>query len=489
MTSKQRDASANWEWVTLETIADINPKLPYELEDEVDVSFIPMKRVEEETGRVDLSESRKYGNVKKGYTKFINNDIIFAKITPCMENGKVAILKGLENGVGFGSTEFHVIRMKDESLSRKFYFYFFLQKGFRNLAAQNFTGTVGQRRVPTDFMKEVLVPLPPYNEQVGIVGRVEELFSRLDVGVRSLQAAQTQLEQYQQTTLKQAYTGKLTQKWRQEKFSQLSNVSDLLSSIREKRKKIMEKRKLIIQPIEEKLELIPKEWKWVRAQDVCENITNGYTPKKDKLYEKGDIPFIKIYNMKKNGYVNFNERPTFIDLETHNNELKRSKIYPNDILMNIVGPPLGKVSIVPADYPEWNINQAIVFYRPIEGYNLKFLFYCLQSEFILMHLRKQAKATAGQYNISVTMSRNLPIPLAPIEEQVEISKRLEKIFSYVSRIESNIQKNIEMADGFRSSILKKAFEGRLIPQDSCDKPASIFLEHIKAQKGKQGKLK
>jgi len=199
----------SWKWPPFKTIADINPKLPYDLDDEVDVTFIPMKAVEKETGKIDFTESRKYGEVKKGYTKFIDNDIIFAKITPCMENGKIAITRGLSNRVGVGSTEFHVIRMKDESLLNQFYYYFLLQKWFRSLAEQHFTGTVGHRRVPTDFMKDVLVPLPPFGEQVRIVEIIEECFSFINQTEINIENSFKKIIRLKQSILKKAFEGRL----------------------------------------------------------------------------------------------------------------------------------------------------------------------------------------------------------------------------------------------------------------------------------------
>lgn len=128
------------------SFSEVNPKFDRsQYSDELEVSFLPMKRVEALTGIIDLSETREFGKVKKGYTPFQNGDIIFAKITPCMENGKTAVLSGLINGIGFGSTEFHVIRLPI-NLPRKYLFYFLLQESFRKDAKGNMIGSVGQKR-------------------------------------------------------------------------------------------------------------------------------------------------------------------------------------------------------------------------------------------------------------------------------------------------------------------------------------------------------
>ena len=211
-----------WICVPHKDICEINPKLqPDKIGENLEVSFLPMKLLEEGTGRFDLSETRKYSEVKKGYTPFIDGDLIFAKITPCMENGKIAVLSNLKNGIGFGSTEFHVSR--PTQLINAFYlfylfylFYFFLQKSIREDAKRNFTGSAGQLRVPKNYFESIPIPLPPLAEQHRIVAKIEELFSDLEDGIVSLKKAQAQLKTYRQAVLKYAFEGKLTAAWRQQ---------------------------------------------------------------------------------------------------------------------------------------------------------------------------------------------------------------------------------------------------------------------------------
>ena len=200
---------SSWKWLPFKAIAEINPKLPYDLDYEIDVSFIPMSKVEKETGYIDLTENRKFGEVKKGYKRFINGDIIFAKITPCMENGKMAIPYGLTNGVGIGSTEFHVIRMRNDYSLNLFYYYFLLQKWFRKFAEQQFTGTVGHRRVPTDFMKTVYVPVTSYDEQRKIIDLIENHMSITNRIEIDMITSLNRCNYIKQSILKRAFNGGL----------------------------------------------------------------------------------------------------------------------------------------------------------------------------------------------------------------------------------------------------------------------------------------
>ena len=133
------------------------------------VSFVPMAAVDGRLGAITVREERPFAEVSKGFTSFEEGDVLFPKITPCMENGKVALARNLTNGIGRGSTEFHVLRPQDPVLGE--YIYHFVRRArFREEAKRYFTGTAGQQRVPKSFMENVLIPVPPLNEQRRIVG-------------------------------------------------------------------------------------------------------------------------------------------------------------------------------------------------------------------------------------------------------------------------------------------------------------------------------
>lgn len=155
--------------IPLGEICTINPSArKTECSDDTTVSFVPMAAVDEREGIIAVREERLFAEVAKGYTSFKDGDILFAKITPCMENGKVALVRGLTNGIGRGSTEFYVLRPREKVLGEYIY-YFVRQPQFREEARKNFTGTVGQKRVPKLFMQNILIPLPPLHEQRRIV--------------------------------------------------------------------------------------------------------------------------------------------------------------------------------------------------------------------------------------------------------------------------------------------------------------------------------
>ena len=149
--------------VKLKDICTINPKVPA-LVDDLEVSFVPMPKVGEQ-GEFDPSEIKEYREVKKGFTNFQNGDVLFAKITPCMENGKGAVAQDLKNGYGFGSTEFHVLRPDYSKVTSEWLYYLTSWSAFRKEAEINMTGSAGQKRVPKTFLENYEVKLPGVEKQ------------------------------------------------------------------------------------------------------------------------------------------------------------------------------------------------------------------------------------------------------------------------------------------------------------------------------------
>jgi type I restriction enzyme S subunit len=155
---------------TLGEVCEINPRLPKDhgLQAHSEVAFVPMAAVDEISATIAQRMVRPFGEVRRGYTPFDEGDVLFAKITPCMENGKVAIARDLAGGRGFGSTEFHVLRAREAVLPEWIYF-FLRQQRFRNAARRSLTGTAGQQRVPTAYMAGAAIPVPGLSEQRRLV--------------------------------------------------------------------------------------------------------------------------------------------------------------------------------------------------------------------------------------------------------------------------------------------------------------------------------
>ena len=354
------------------------------------------------------------------------------------------------------------------------------------------TGTA-QPQVTVQNASHLLVPLPPLPEQHRIVEKIEELFSELDDGVASLKKALEQLKTYRQAVLKWAFEGKLTEKWRNTHQDSLEDADTLLEQIKAERKRHYQQQledwkqalkewenngketKKPTKPQQPKdlppltkeelsnLPSLPDGWVYVKAEEISHFITKGTTPSKDQLFDdSGDIPFLKVYNLTDNGKLDFSIKPTFVSLETHEGFLNRSKVLSGDVLMNIVGPPLGKVSLVSDKFKEWNINQAIVRSRVFDILLNKYVMYYLLSQVTIDRLSKRAKATAGQFNLTLEICRDAEIPMCLLQEQTQIVQEIESRLSVCDQLEATLTENLNKAEALRQSILKRAFEGKLV---------------------------
>lgn len=195
-----------WEVKFTNDVCLINPpkKEISKLSRDITVSFIPMENIAAEGGGIISREERKLSEVEAGYTYFTEGDIVFAKITPCMENGKVAIMTDLVNNIGFGSTEFHVLRVHD-NLVRYFLFYWITRKMFRSLARNYFTGTAGQQRIQADFFSIAKIPLPPKEEQKEIVKILDKIVSSVAFKTQEI----TQLSYLKSALMQSLLTGEV----------------------------------------------------------------------------------------------------------------------------------------------------------------------------------------------------------------------------------------------------------------------------------------
>lgn len=200
-----------WEEKEISSVAKVSPVKSEikEAPDDQKVSFVPMSAVSEISQSIETQEIRTLGDVRKGYTYFKKGDVILAKVTPCMENGKIAHTENLEHEIGFGSSEFHVIRADKEKVLSKFIYQILRTKEFRQEAETKMTGTSGLRRVPKEFVEKYKIPLPPLSEQQKIVERLDALSSRV-AELRALQESQlTDLKNLEKSYLREAFNGEL----------------------------------------------------------------------------------------------------------------------------------------------------------------------------------------------------------------------------------------------------------------------------------------
>ena len=220
---------------------------------------------------------------------------------------------------------------------------------------------------------------------------------------------------------------------------------------------------------------VPAGWEWCIVDDIA-YVASGSTPDKSAFVPDG-IPYIKMYNLK-NQKIDFESHPQYIKEEVHNGKLQRSRTEVGDLIMNIVGPPLGKLAIIPSSLPQSNFNQAAVLIRPYlhKGILVKYLFYYLSEMSEINSI--STKGSAGQVNISLTQSQNMRIALPPIQEQQRIVSELDKYFAIVDDLEWNKGELVDIIKLTKTKILDLAIRGKLVPQDPTDEPASELLKCI-----------
>jgi type I restriction enzyme, S subunit len=308
------------------------------------------------------------------------------------------------------------------------------------------------------------VPLPSLDEQKATVAEIEKQFSRLDEAVADLQRVKANLKRYKAAVLKSAVTGRLVPTeadLARREGRNYETGAQLLQRILESRRSQWQgkgKYKAPAAPDTTNLPELPEGWVWVTADQLSEFITKGTTPSADKLSEHtGEVQFLKVYNLTFDGVLNYQYKPAFVSRDTHDHELARSKVRPGDVLINIVGPPLGQVSVVPNAISEANINQAIARFRPIAPVGSLFLAMLLMSEDVMRWAIGRAKTTAGQANLTLELCRSLPIPLPPLPEQHRIVAEVDRLLSIAREAEAEVDANLKRAQGLRQAVLQAAF--------------------------------
>ena len=220
---------------------------------------------------------------------------------------------------------------------------------------------------------------------------------------------------------------------------------------------------------------VPEGWVWCKLEDIA-YVASGSTPDKTCFVENG-IPYIKMYNLR-NQKIDFAYHPQYITEKVHNGKLLRSRTEVGDLIMNIVGPPLGKLAIIPSTLPQANFNQAAVLIRPYK-------FKEVLAPYLKAYLEEMSeinsiatRGSAGQVNISLTQSQNMRIPLPPLKEIERIINEIVKYDILIEVLEFDTTDLQTLIIRTKSKILNLAIHGKLVPQDPNDEPAIELLKRI-----------
>ena len=383
--------------------------------------------------------------------------------------------------------------------------YFFNSNIFKKLLAEKSKGTA-QKGVYLNTLKNFPVPIAPLPEQHRIVARIEELFSRLDAGIEALQKARVQLRRYRQAVLKAAVEGRLTEQWRKA-HPEVEPAEKLLEKILKERRIIWEakhkslgrdhRRFVYKEPTSPDLFSLPElpvQWCWATTEQLASTERHSLaigpfgSDLKVEDYRDEGVPLIFVRNIRSATFDGTNAR--YISHEKAE-YLRAHKVESGDILITKMGEPPGDACLYPEDMPtaiitadciKWNLPQLLQ--------EKEFFVHALNSNLVRRQFLGITKGVAQQ-KVSLQRFKGIAIPLAPQAEEHKIVAELERNFSVVDETENTISSSLICADRLRQSILKRAFEGRLVPQDPGDEPASVLLERIRqereAETGKRGK--
>ncbi len=452
------DLPEGWVWCRMDEIAKINPRHPLNvLPENVEASFLPMPNLNEDNWKIKENKARPFGEIRKGYTHFAEGDVLFAKITPCMENGKSAIARNLVNRIGCGTTELHVIRPHG-GIPPEFVYYYIHQESFRQEAEACMTGTAGQLRVPVDFVASASIPIPPLQEQILIVNRIELLLERTRKAKESLEKIPRIMKLFRQAALKKAFSGELTAEWRGQQ-QDLEPAAELLKHIQEEREshhqvKSGQKRPTKLKKEDNdtsELPELPEKWVWTRLGIISKTTSGGTPSRKYKKFFGGNIPWLKSGELH-NGLIKSAEESITEDAIINSS----TKIIPKGtLLIALYGATVGKLGILGIDSA---INQAICAISTKKSIDQKLLFWYLTS---YRNELLNARIGGAQPNISQQILNDVPIPLLPLPEQQEIVSRIDALFKFADETEKNAAEARKRVEIMTQSILARALRGDL----------------------------
>ena len=478
------------------TIGDVADEPVQQAAPASDFVYVDIGSVDRETKKISYAKECLLAQAPSRARQVLRTGDVLVSMTRPNLNAVAQVPSDLDGAIG--SSGFHVLRSR--WVESSYLFHLVQTDGFIEAMCNVVQGALYPAVRPKDISAFRFL-LPPAAEQTRIVAKLEELLSDLDAGVAELKAAQKKLAQYRQSLLKAAVEGQLAADWRTH-HAPAESGAQLLERILTERRARWQARQLAkfaaqgktppkdwqakypepVAPDTTGLPELPQGWVWASGEQICEFITKGTTPPKElDPHGAKTIPFLRVTNLTDQGVLDLTDE-VYVSVATHEGFLARSVVYPGDVLMNIVGPPLGQVAVVPSVFDEWNINQAIAIFRAVDGVLAQFICCYLLSPSAQQWLKARSKTTAGQTNLTLEVCRNLPFPLPPFAEQSAVVEHLLNALNSIGSQERAIEISLQQSTAQRQNILRAAFCGQLVPQDPADEPASVLLERIRTER-------
>jgi type I restriction enzyme S subunit len=394
-------------------------------------------------GRYDENESKTCLDASRIETKLLiqKGDFLISRANTVQLVGACVIAERVTKQVMLSDKTLR-IQFKDPSLKPWVLHYLRSREGRNQVEALCTGNQESMRNISQKSIRQIQLPLAPAEERDRVIAYLYQQLSRLQASIEIFGTIQAKLKQARASILKAAVEGRLVETEAKKSNARLSDHS----SSQDQQEGIA----------------IPEGWSIHQAKTVCNSIESGTTPSKEHFRDSPDegVPFIKVYHLTFTGKLSFWEnKPTYVSKEYHSSKMKRSLTVPGDVLTNIVGPPLGKVSVVSSKIHEWNINQAIARFRCGPDLMPSFLAIYLQSCQAQSWLESTSKTTTSQINLSISNCRLLPIPIPPLFEQKQIVAEVERRFSVLDQVEATVTASLARCGMLRQAILKRAFGG------------------------------
>ena len=441
-----------WEWCRVSSLFLINPKVV--AEDNTSAAFIPMEAISAGYGSEFRYYEKKWGEIKSGYTAFADNDIAFAKITPCFQNRKSVIFEGLPNGIGAGTTELKILRTYGETINRWFVLYFLESPYFIDEAT--FKGTANQQRIIVGYLENKLFPLPPLAEQERIVGKIGLVMPIIDKYSKSqelLDKMNVELNEcLKKSVLQEAIQGRLVPQIAEEGTAQ-----ELLEQIKAEKQKLVKEGKLkksVLDSsvifrgddnkyweksedgavcIDEEIPFeIPSNWAWVRLDDICSFIHRGKSPKYSPIKK------YPVVAQKCNQWDGFSiEKAKFIDPQSISLYNDEHFLQNRDLMWNSTGlGTLGRMAIYYTILNPYELAIAdshVTVIRPYKTHIVsEYLYYYFASNTVQSVIEDKSDGSTKQKELATKTVKAYLVPIPPFAEQQRIVQKIKSVTSIMS---------------------------------------------------------
>jgi type I restriction enzyme S subunit len=375
------------------------------------------------------------------------------------------------------------ITLDKSIVDAQYFVHLFGSESIQKKITSGIRGTAIRNMSSVRSLKTMLFPIPPLNEQRRIVGKIEELFTKLDAGVKSLETIKAQVKRYRLSVLKSTFEGRLTEEWRGTNKYEVGRSSEILESVRRNSRGIVTREGMTESDMP-KPEL-PENWFWTTLEMCCD-IVSGYAFRSRDFVTHG-TPVVKIANI---GYSEFVQQKQEYLPNTFRDKYPSFLVKPDAVLMALTRPVTNntlKVCLYPPDAKLGLLNQRVAMMTPFDHIEREYLFLYMQSTFFKSQILNGMSETL-QPNLSPTKLRSFYVPLCSPLEQRRIVAKVEELFTKLDAGVKSLDMVRRQSEKLRQSTLKHAFEGKLVPQDPEDEPAGVLLERTRLLKSQSSDL-